>query len=232
MQWPSLSSCFSNIQIRHEVAVKIKNLNKRIGNISKDKVFTSLTSTQPTVTVSVRKQRSTSLVEPNLVGKEVIHACSKVVDLVHAHKENSSYKLAIVGTGGVGKTTLAQKIYNDQKLKGSFNKRAWVCVSKGLCFIYCAMYPKDAVLFRDDIVRMWVAEGFVDEQGDKLLEDIAEEHYYELIQRNLLQPDYDYADLTHCRMHDMLRQLACYLSREECFVGEPESTGVNVMSKF
>jgi hypothetical protein len=33
-------------------------------------------------------------------------------------------------------------------------------------------------------------------------------------------------------MHDMLRQLACYLSREECFVGEPESTGVNVMSKF
>jgi len=127
----SLSSCFFNIQTRHEIAVKIKNLNKRIDNISKDKVFTSLKSTQSTLTVSVPKQRrSSSLVEPNIVGKEVLHACRKVVDLVLAHKEKKSYKLAIVGTGGVGKTTLAQKIYNGQKLKGSFNKQAWVCVSQ------------------------------------------------------------------------------------------------------
>ncbi|CAD6255402.1 unnamed protein product [Miscanthus lutarioriparius] len=127
----SLSSCFFNIQTRHEIAVKIKNLNKRIDNISKDQVFTSLKSTQSTVTVSVPKQRrSSSLVEPNLVGKEILRACRKVVDLVLAHKEKRSYKLAIVGTGGVGKTTLAQKIYNDQKLKGSFNKQAWVCVSQ------------------------------------------------------------------------------------------------------
>ena len=43
----SLSSCFSNIQTRHEVAVKIRSLNKRIDNISKDKVFSSLEETQP-----------------------------------------------------------------------------------------------------------------------------------------------------------------------------------------
>jgi len=84
----SLSSCFFNIQTRHEIAVKIKNLNKRIDNISKDKVFTSLKSTQSTLTVSVPKQRrSSSLVEPNIVGKEVLHACRKVVDLVLALKE-------------------------------------------------------------------------------------------------------------------------------------------------
>jgi F0F1-type ATP synthase beta subunit len=126
----SLSSCFSNIQTRREIAVKIKNINKRIDNISKDKVFSSLTSTQPTVTVLAPNQRSSSLVEPNLADKEVIHACRKVVDLVVAHKEKGPYKLAIVGTGGVGKTTLAQKIYNDRKLKGRFNKQVWVCVSK------------------------------------------------------------------------------------------------------
>ena len=79
---------------------------------------------------------------------------------------------------------------------------------------------------------MWVAEGFVVEQNNQLLEDIAEEHYYELINRNLLQPDYYYADLGRCRMHDLLRQLACHLSREELYVGEAESIGVNVMSKF
>jgi hypothetical protein len=87
------------------------------------------------------------------------------------------------------------------------------------CFVYCAMYPEDSVIHRDDIVMMWVAEGFIDEQDEQLLEDTAEEYYYELIYRNLLQPDYLTADLRECRMHDLLRQLACHLSREECFVG-------------
>jgi hypothetical protein len=94
------------------------------------------------------------------------------------------------------------------------------------------MYPEDSVIFRDDIVRMWVAEGFIDEQDGQLLEDTAEEYYYELIYRNVLQPDYLRAALDECRMHDLLRQLACHLSREECFVGDPESRTASVMSKF
>jgi hypothetical protein len=44
------------------------------------------------------------------------------------------------------------------------------------CFVYCAMYPEDAVLFRDDIVRAWVAESFIDEKDGQLLEDRAEEY--------------------------------------------------------
>ena len=92
----SLSSCFSNIRTRHEVAVKIRSLNKRIDNISKDKVFTSLASTQFTEKVSAPKhKRSSSLVEPNLVGKEVTYACRKLVDLLLEDKEKRSYKIAI-----------------------------------------------------------------------------------------------------------------------------------------
>ncbi|CAN6226641.1 unnamed protein product [Urochloa humidicola] len=415
----SAFSCFSNIQTRHKVAVKIRSLNKRIDNILKDKVFSSVPDIQPTgKDLAPKLRKSTNLVDPNLVGKEVTHACKKLVDLLLEHKDKRSYKLAIVGTGGVGKTTLAQKIYNDNKIKGYFNKQAWVCVSKeysevtilkeilrkievqymqdesidelqtklklaineksfflvlddvwqshiwenllktpmhtaataivlltsrldtvvaeigvddihqvhlmsvdigwellwksmeineekevqnlknlGIdivrrcgclplaikvvarvlaskdqtenewkkilskdswsmskpsseitsalylsyeelpyylkqCFVYCAMFPEDAIISRDYIVRMWVAEGFIDEQNGKLLEDTAEEYYYELIYRNLLQPDYSHADLSACRMHDLLRQLACHLSREECFVGDPESIGVNAISKF
>jgi len=100
------------------------------------------------------------------------------------------------------------------------------------CFVYCAMFPEDPVISRDDITRMWVSEGFIDEQDGQLLEDTAEQYHFELIYRNLFQPDYSMADLSRYRVHDLLRQLACHLSREECFVGDPESIRVNVMSKF
>ncbi|KAK1647771.1 hypothetical protein QYE76_065576 [Lolium multiflorum] len=100
------------------------------------------------------------------------------------------------------------------------------------CFLYCALYPEDSVIFRDYVIRLWVAEGFVEEKQGQLLEDTAEEYYYELIHRNLLEPDDAYFDHDRCKMHDLLRHLACYLSREECFVGDPESLRVSSMSKM
>ncbi|PVH34613.1 hypothetical protein PAHAL_8G258300 [Panicum hallii] len=122
-----LVSCFSTILTRRGIAVQIKSLNKRIERIAE---FGTKFKFETEPVASVSDMRKTShLVEPNIVGKDIIHATGTLVGMVLDHREKKAYKIGIVGTG-VGKTTLAQKLYNDHRVKGSFKKQAWICVSQ------------------------------------------------------------------------------------------------------
>jgi Leucine-rich repeat (LRR) protein len=87
-------------------------------------------------------------------------------------------------------------------------------------------------MYRDDLIRLWLAEGFVVDNEEQLLEDTAAEYYNELIYRNLLQPDPDYADQGRCKMHDLLRKLAQHISGEEIFYGDQQSLAAKTLSKL
>ncbi|MED6208759.1 hypothetical protein PIB30_048316 [Stylosanthes scabra] len=72
---------------------------------------------------------STSLVEPSEIcgRKEDKEAILKL--LMDDHDADLSV-IPIVGMGGIGKTTLAQMLYHDDKVKKKFDFRGWVCVSE------------------------------------------------------------------------------------------------------
>jgi hypothetical protein len=125
----SFFTCIPNVLKNHKIAVQIRDFNAELEKISKLGEIFKFHNMQHKAEVWTVK-RTTNLVEPNLVGKETLHACKRLVELVLADKEQKAYKVGIVGTGGIGKTTLAQKIYNDQKLEGAFSKKAWICVSQ------------------------------------------------------------------------------------------------------
>ncbi|XP_064984251.1 putative disease resistance protein RGA4 [Musa acuminata AAA Group] len=82
------------------------------------------------------------------------------------------------------------------------------------CFLYCSFFMWQ-VFHYNDIIRFWVAEGLIVEAGGRLMEDVAEEYYWELVSRNLVQVVPSSINKSLFCMHDHLRALATYLMKEE-----------------
>ncbi|CAL5381250.1 unnamed protein product [Camellia sinensis] len=100
-----------------EVATKGKELgldNRLVGRMSTD---------------LRQRSQTTCLKEPHIHGRD--EDIKQIIELLLADASagNLFDVIPIVGMGGIGKTTLAQHIYNDDRVENYFNLKAWVCVS-------------------------------------------------------------------------------------------------------
>ncbi|KAL0318631.1 UNVERIFIED_CONTAM: putative late blight resistance proteinR1B-16 [Sesamum angustifolium] len=75
------------------------------------------------------------------------------------------------------------------------------------CFLYLGMFPQDFEIPVQKLLRMWIAEGFVQRKVDISPEELAENYLEELINRNLVRVDKRRSDggVKTCRIHNMLR---------------------------
>ncbi|XP_039141586.1 putative disease resistance RPP13-like protein 1 [Dioscorea cayenensis subsp. rotundata] len=90
------------------------------------------------------------------------------------------------------------------------------------CFLYCALYPRGHEFSLEDLVCHWIAEGYIEAKGNASMEDVAKSYYMELICRSFLQPNPQYADMSICTIHDLLRALAEFFAGDESFLGDPQ----------
>ncbi|WVZ13608.1 hypothetical protein V8G54_011174 [Vigna mungo] len=79
--------------------------------------------------VSQKLPSSSLVVESVIYGRDADK--EMIFNWLTSENENHNHLsiLSIVGMGGLGKTTLAQHVYNDPKMETKFDIRAWVCVS-------------------------------------------------------------------------------------------------------
>ena len=88
------------------------------------------------------------------------------------------------------------------------------------CFLYCGVFPEDCEIKASKLIRMWVAEGFVQARGEETVEaDVGEDYLEELIHRSMIQVVKRKWDgrVKSCRMHDLLRDLAISKAKDSKF---------------
>lgn len=102
------------------------------------------------------------------------------------------------------------------------------------CFLYVGSFPEDYEIPVKKLIRSWIAEGFIqntveqqleellpeEEKKNKMLEDVAEDHLINLVNRSLLvavkkRPD---GRIKSCHMHDLLRDLCHRKAKEKKFL--------------
>jgi hypothetical protein len=92
------------------------------------------------------------------------------------------------------------------------------------------LLPPNFEIHRDSVAYWWVAEGFVRKENNFSIHEIAEEYYLELVRRNLLQPIPKFVDKGASTMHDLLRSLGQFLTKDHSLCLNVES--IDAMSNL
>ncbi|XP_015165779.1 putative disease resistance protein RGA3 [Solanum tuberosum] len=88
------------------------------------------------------------------------------------------------------------------------------------CFGYFAMFPKDFEFEKDQLIQLWMAEGFLCPcQETTVMEDVGSKFFQLLLQYSLLQDVKldELNNITHCKMHDLVHDLAGDILKSKLF---------------
>ncbi|KAA0058608.1 disease resistance protein RGA2-like [Cucumis melo var. makuwa] len=114
-------------------------------------------------------------------------------------------------------TTLQQENQIQQILKISFDH---LPSNLKRCFMYCSLFPKDYEFRKDELVKLWMAQGFIQPHDEKAIEDVGDDYFKELLGRSFFQDirKNKWGDIKKCKMHDLIHDLALLMVENECVV--------------
>ena len=88
------------------------------------------------------------------------------------------------------------------------------------CFLYCAVFPKDYLFSKNELVYLWMAEGYLHSKPTFEMEIIGEEYFERLVMHSFFQDfekDNDDDEIIRCKMHDIVHDFAQSMTTNECF---------------
>ncbi|KAK9920836.1 hypothetical protein M0R45_029378 [Rubus argutus] len=88
------------------------------------------------------------------------------------------------------------------------------------CFAYCSIFSKDSEIGKDDLIQLWMAQGWLHPSSDRSnleMEDIGDKFFNLLLENSFFQDvtKDNCGNITKCKMHDLVHDLAEYVSKSK-----------------
>ncbi|KAJ4715606.1 NBS-LRR disease resistance protein [Melia azedarach] len=106
------------------------------------------------------------------------------------------------------------------------------------CFSYCALFPKDYEFEKENLIQLWMAQGFLGaSKKNQCLEDVGNEYFMDLLSGSFFQDLEEEKDLDEgrrfvtCKMHDLMHDLAQLVVGSECKMVTSDGDNVDERSR-
>ncbi|XP_056171364.1 putative disease resistance protein RGA3 [Syzygium oleosum] len=119
------------LMFRAKISHEIKEIQERLSRIStqKDQFDLNVQSVDNGVAHTRSQEMTYSFInKSDVVGRDIDK--KKIIEMLMRPGDKNLSVIPIVGIGGLGKTTLAKLVYNDDSVKEQFELRLWVSVPK------------------------------------------------------------------------------------------------------